>query len=387
MQNEMALASRYFREAVKYSRLSHDTVREAITYCKLVVPTESQDQKDSLLQKALLLAKQTDSKVALCLTYYGLAELALERKDYSRALDYLNDAEQYTSAFPEETTSGDYALYLKASIYDARGEYAGAYESMRHCNEAVMRKHSIMVSRQSEYGAMADSLLSMSGVRVVKGNSTSSNSNEKAVDNFVQHYTSYPAYCNVTGTCSVDEAGNKVTVDTDTEFAVDCDVPHSLHFVLVEDKVGPYKQSNYYAGGENGVMGGWEDKESTQNTYFNDVARVYDTFGGVENSIPASVKANTKYSFSREIDMSECTGFDVKDRRVIVFITNDETGSIINACKVELASTGIGEIESEAPATEEYYNLQGIRVNPDNCESGIYIVRKNGKTYKQVLKH
>lgn len=44
------------------------------------------------------------------------------------------------------------------------------------------------------------------------------------------------------------------------------------------------------------------------------------------------------------------------------------------------AVEGIAVEESDAPA--EYYNLQGIRVNPDNAAPGIYIVRKGSKVSK-----
>lgn len=208
--------------------------------------------------------------------------------------------------------------------------------------------------------------------------------NEKAVDDFVAHYTSYPAYCQVTGNCNFDEKTNSVTINATTEFALDCDVQHSLNFVLVENNVGPYRQSNYYAGGEHGPMGGWEDKSDNEPTRYNDVARAYASYGGVENSIPATVSAGTKYDFSQTLDMADCSSTDMNDYAIICFITNNDTKLIVNACKMKVEATGVETINAEE-GTEEYFNLQGMRVDPANCASGIYIVRKGGKATKTVI--
>lgn len=52
------------------------------------------------------------------------------------------------------------------------------------------------------------------------------------------------------------------------------------------------------------------------------------------------------------------------------------------------ASTGIEDVKAdiapEVSAEVEYYNLQGVRVNPDNLTTGIYI-RRQGKEVKKIL--
>lgn len=164
-ENQLAVANRYFNQALKYSRLTKDTEREAMIYCKLASLATRPEAEDSLLQQDLKLAQIVDSDVALGMIYLNLSEQALDRKDYSRALGYLKEAELYTGAYPEETTNAIYPLYLAARIYDARGEYAGAYESMRHYNDGMIKTVELLITRQHKYGLMVDSVLTLTGAR------------------------------------------------------------------------------------------------------------------------------------------------------------------------------------------------------------------------------
>ena len=58
----------------------------------------------------------------------------------------------------------------------------------------------------------------------------------------------------------------------------------------------------------------------------------------------------------------------------------------LNNIKIEclkVDTTGIGAVEADDNDKAEYYNLQGIRV--ENPESGIYIMRRGGKTTKVIF--
>lgn len=141
--------------------------------------------------------------------------------------------------------------------------------------------------------------------------------------------TEYPAYAKVTLTKAIcSEDGNKVSISSTTEVACDVNIPHMLSFVIVEDKVGPYGQSNYYAGGSYGPMEGWENKSSTAQTYFDDVARAINSYPGIEGSLPEVLEAGKTYDYSLDMSLS-----NVKNTwfRVIALITNAATGEIMNA--------------------------------------------------------
>ena len=50
-----------------------------------------------------------------------------------------------------------------------------------------------------------------------------------------------------------------------------------------------------------------------------------------------------------------------------------------------ITPTGVDGIEAENESSVvEFYNLNGIKVNPENLEKGIYIVKKGNETYKMV---
>lgn len=72
---------------------------------------------------------------------------------------------------------------------------------------------------------------------------------------------------------------------------------------------------------------------------------------------------------------------------------NANTGGTIRikSLKTVYADYGTGTVnditvEEDAEAPTEYYNLQGIKVNPDNIANGIYIFRRGSKTGK-ILVH
>lgn len=64
----------------------------------------------------------------------------------------------------------------------------------------------------------------------------------------------------------------------------------------------------------------------------------------------------------------------------------DHANMYFNNIKIEclkVDTTGIGAVEADDNDKAEYYNLQGIRV--ENPESGIYIMRRGGKTTKVIF--
>ena len=56
---------------------------------------------------------------------------------------------------------------------------------------------------------------------------------------------------------------------------------------------------------------------------------------------------------------------------------------LISRSQMKLIVDSIGSDENNAPA--EYYNMNGIRVNPKSLTPGIYIKRQGNKSYKIVI--
>jgi len=96
------------------------------------------------------------------------------------------------------------------------------------------------------------------------------------------------------------DAGTRtLEVSVSADFQSAANNNYKLAIVLVEDAVtgtgSTYNQTNYYAGGSNGVMGGYETLPSSvpaAQMVYDHVARVIEpSFGGYANSFPATVNA------------------------------------------------------------------------------------------------
>ncbi len=224
------------------------------------------------------------------------------------------------------------------------------------------------------------------------------------IDRMYEEFTSAQTYCEIKITPSVNtdiNTGKKtMTVNATAEFAFDMEKKHYLSFVITENLVGPYSQANYYAGGGNGKMDGWENQKSNVSVLFNDVARAYVSYPGIEGSLPEKIEAGNIYSYSAELPMDKVVG---PYYAVIGFITNAETGEIVNATRYTTYEVGVNDIVAEGaenlevfadggsirvPGAKnvEVYTLDGRRTGIDGLAKGLYIVIADGKSFKVMMR-
>lgn len=206
---------------------------------------------------------------------------------------------------------------------------------------------------------------------------------ERYVNSVYAEYTAYPSYVGVSASVVPDLDNKTCQIDATAEFALDSNNGYAFNFVIIENNVGPFNQGNYYAGGTRGEMAGWETKGSQVSTIYNDVARAYKTYGGINGSIPAQVKAGEKYNYNTSISLANCSTGKLENMFLIAFVTDKKSGEILNACKVCLAPNAVGSIEAEDNGEARYYNLQGVEVK--NPEKGFYIKVQNGKSTKELF--
>lgn len=177
-------------------------------------------------------------------------------------------------------------------------------------------------------------------------------------------------------------------------------VNYALSFVLTEDNVGPYFQTNNYAYGSMGQMGGFESESSRVEMLFQDVAlRIFD-WRGIDGSIPSNVSRGN-YEFEYEMPISAPGHKGHADINVIALLLNRSTGEILNAgkCKITDADPGSGIDSAEVAAaaqvaagkgslsvtgefdSADVYSLDGARRGTLNAEGsltlapGVYVVR------------
>lgn len=130
-----------------------------------------------------------------------------------------------------------------------------------------------------------------------------------------------------------DEA-YKVYTTTRVANAVN-DAQLRLVYVVTEDSVGPYTQSNYYAG-ESEEMGGYENMPASFEMKYADVARfVYPDCNGAEGSVPSTLNACEDYCYVASVPAA-FTCDDYGRLQLTVMLYDAATKIIVNADRIAL---------------------------------------------------
>lgn len=205
---------------------------------------------------------------------------------------------------------------------------------------------------------------------------------------------------------SVSEVQDKnIHIDVTTRYSQDyANAKFKLAFVLLENNVTGFKQTNYYSDGSYGSMGGFENLPKNAEITFNDVARGIWSFYGMDNSVPSELSKKVDYEYS--YDMSVPVNIqDEKNLEVVVLLFDAESGNIVQADKMSVGkSVSIQSAENDknwnvfvengkvAVEGDEYqnlkvYSLNGVQVQNDCLAKGIYIVQvfSKDKMYTQKI--
>lgn len=193
-----------------------------------------------------------------------------------------------------------------------------------------------------------------------------------------------------------NESTGMIDATTDVYFAADIEnANYKLAYVLVENNVHRshadlgipegqatgYEQNNYYAGGGNGEMGGYENLDATVSAdlmWYQDVARgIYPDYYGESGLIPATIEEGDHYTHNYSISIP--SNVLERENTELVVLLLDKNGIIANADKVDIdgLTSGISNavVEKEGVKDDAYYTLGGMRVSKPG--KGIYI--HNGK--------
>ncbi|KFF23097.1 Omp28-related outer membrane protein [Chryseobacterium sp. JM1] len=177
-----------------------------------------------------------------------------------------------------------------------------------------------------------------------------------------------PAQLNASGGL----AGNSLTLNASAIFrTVMSNANLRFAVVLVEDDVKgtttAYNQKNYYAGGGQGVMGGYEvlpDPVPAAQMIYDHVGRMLiGGYTGQAGSVPTSITDGqvVNYTFTANIP----TTYNLAKVKAVVLLLNAATGEVINARSFLLGSLGTSTAETNTnyltvypnPASE-YFKVQ-----------------------------
>ncbi|MBD5357799.1 MAG: Omp28-related outer membrane protein [Bacteroides sp.] len=215
-----------------------------------------------------------------------------------------------------------------------------------------------------------------------------------------------PAYAQINAELTANDAdGKNVTLKTKTSFAADEETAnYGIAYTVVEDNVGPYVQTNYYAGGAYGEFYGYEKMGSSVPLTYNDVARNCSHPVPFDNSVPTTITGNTEYEYSMDIELTGVK--DLNNYRVVAMVIDNTTGEILNACEVAPEESGVEEILNNASelrvigakgmltingGVANVYAADGRMVAANvngnvTLPAGLYIVANGNKTVKVVVR-
>lgn len=108
-----------------------------------------------------------------------------------------------------------------------------------------------------------------------------------------------------------------------------------LVYVVTEDSVGPYKQTNNFAG-ESDEMGGFENLPTKVEMLYSDVARfIYPSCNGLEGSVPSTLEACKDYAYVANVSANfNCD--DYGKLQLTVMLYDAATNTIVNADRMAM---------------------------------------------------
>ena len=190
-----------------------------------------------------------------------------------------------------------------------------------------------------------------------------------------KEYINTPALADIAITAEwKDESKSEILLTTNTTFALNAgNFTTRLEYIIVEDDVNQpdnanYDQSNYFAGGQYGQMGGYELKTNpvpASEMYYDDVVRYVitgDLGEGIAGSVPTQIEKGVTYKHWVETSVP-ANVFNVENCEFIVLLLDFETGMVLNAAKCNtIADPSSVEAVVADAASRAYATEGGVRV-------------------------
>ncbi len=209
--------------------------------------------------------------------------------------------------------------------------------------------------------------------------------NYETLSRLYESHASVPAIVNLEDIIC-EEDGESLKVSSSLKFVFsENNADYRVAYVITEDGVGPYEQSNAYSGSTE-EMGGWELLPESVDIKHNFVARIISNFDGTKGDIPSEIEAGRVYHHADCLSLENVT--DINNAYIIAVVINGNTAHIENALrkKIKASDATVDIVRSDADDSEpiEYYDLMG-RKTPEP-QHGIFIRRQGSKTEKVYIK-
>lgn len=129
--------------------------------------------------------------------------------------------------------------------------------------------------------------------------------------------------------------------------AIDTDnADMSLSFVLTEDNVGPYMQTNYFNDKPSSGLAEWfETQPYVVELMYNDVARYLEGPFGISGSVPGQMRVGQTYTYEMDLPTADCGNMD--NVFVTAMLLDNASGCIVNAARARAGQSGIGQVAQQ----------------------------------------
>lgn len=226
----------------------------------------------------------------------------------------------------------------------------------------------------------------------------------------VEDYGGLPAMAQIDAKIeNIDDSGKKIRLSATYRFSIaEDDADYAVGYTVVEDKVGPYNQTNYMTGSDEYAYG-FENQPNPVRLMYNEVARNCSHPTAVEGSEVKATEVGKDYTFSTEINLSDVK--NLANYRVVAYVLNGRSGFIENACQVVSPSnSGVGKVEAESKSTPLAYGGKGcinvlaagdnmsvvaldgrvvankVRTGRISAEPGVYVVTDGTRSAKVFVR-
>lgn len=177
-----------------------------------------------------------------------------------------------------------------------------------------------------------------------------------------------------------DDNGNTtINFNVTTTFAASNEnANYRLAFVVLENGVTGYRQSNYFAGGGQGEMGGFESLPAQADIVLDEVAHgIWQTFTGTLRSIPTTVEKGEPYTYSYSTQLPRNVQ-DSTHLEAVALLIDVRTGQIVNADKAQLDSTTAGICTAPAVPTWHITSSNG-HISADGSYDVMQVFTTDGR--------
>lgn len=164
---------------------------------------------------------------------------------------------------------------------------------------------------------------------------------------YMEQWTKVEAIAEVKATVEPTADEKSVTLNVTVTPALDSKSEYGISYTIVEDELGPYRQTNGYSG-QSGNFLGWQNKPASVSMLFNDIVRPGSKYRPVPNSTMKEMKKGEAKDWTTTVDVSAVK--NLENYHIVAMLINKSNGHIENAFQAAGVPSGIEAVAAEGKA-------------------------------------